>query len=338
MKTKALMTGIAAAALSFATGYGLPATAADRALVTAVTESTDYPKKTLTMLVEHGAGGSVDTGVRLYQPYLAKELGVNVVVKNVVGAGGNVGRQQVYEADPDGYLLLNTFQPSMSMGQLINNGKFDNLKFTPVYGLYGGNPQALVVSANSPHKTIEDLLGAKGKTLTMSIVGVGNNSWLATMLLITDVGLNVKPVPFKTGQEAINAAVGGHVDLGTTNVSTVARLVKDGQGRVLATMSTERDPLLPDVPTLVEKGFPNAFIEIIMGVYAPPGTPRQVVDRLAKAFDNIVKNEDFKKRAKAAGFEGEPMGPAAFAKATAANFRLAESIIPKVKEYLPKKR
>ena len=326
MKTKMLGTGIVAAALAFAISYGVPAAAAD------------YPKKAITLLVEHGAGGSVDTGVRLYQPYLEKELGVNVVVRNVEGAGGNVGRQQVYEADPDGHLLLNTFQPSMSMGQLINKGKFDNLKFTPVYALYGGNPQAIVVSANSPHKTIDDLLAAKGKTLTMSIVGVGNNSWLGTMLLITDLGLKIQPVPFKSGQAAINAAVGGHVDLGATNVSTVARLVKDGQGRVLATMSKERDPLLPDVPTLVEKGFPNAFIDIILGVYAPPGTPKPVVDRLAKAFDNIAKNEEFKKKAKAVGFEVVPKGPAAFAKATATNFKLAEGIMPKVQEYLPKKR
>lgn len=263
----------------------------------------EYPEKPITILVGHGAGGSTDTITRTFTPFLSKYLDNPVVVQNMKGGSGSIAMNQTYEAKPDGYTLNMVVVPSYIQVQLLRKPDWDVLKFTPIWGVGGGDSNGLIVGAKSKLDTFEKFLEAtKGEKVTIAGTSPGSNSWLLTTLLRERAGLKFAYVPFDSGNEATMAVVGGHVTAGSASTVNFPDLVREGKINVLAVASKERLYYLPDTPTFKELGFPTVNIvtrQILMG---PPGLPDEVIKKLAAAAEKAVKDPEFVELAKKQGF------------------------------------
>jgi tripartite-type tricarboxylate transporter receptor subunit TctC len=286
----------------------------------------DFPNKELTIIVSNKAGGSNDQAARSIVPYLEDALGVPVVVKNVGAAGGNVARAEISNADPDGYTLLETPMPSMGIGELVADGDFKTLELTPVFNLYGHESNVIVVAADSPIQTFEDLVEAsKEKRLTASGSGTATNAVLGSIFL-KNIGVEHDYVPFKGGTEAATQVAGGHVDFGTSSEIAAAPLVQEGKLRVLASTGPKRSDRFPDAPTLVELGHDKSQFTIIYGFWAPPGTPDEIVNKLADAFKEASEDEEFREVANNIGFTLDVKMPEEFSKAVEDSYNLVKEL------------
>lgn len=289
-------------------------------------KASDFPNKEITIVVSNKAGGSNDLAARSIAPFLQEVLEVPVVIKNVDGAGGNIARAQVFKANPDGYTLLKTPMPSLAIGELVKEGDFRTLEFTPVFNLYGNNSSVLVVPANSPIKTFQELLEvSKTKDLNAAGTGTATNSTLASVLL-KEMGLKHQYVPFKGDAGASTQVAGGNVDFGLVSETGAEAMVKEGKMRVILYTGEERSKVYPDAPTMVELGYPDAFYEIIYGFWAPPGTPADVVNKLASAFEEASKKEAFLKAAENSGFNLKIMKPDKYKQAVEKSFKRVEQL------------
>jgi len=157
----------------------------------------------------------VDTSARLIQPHLQKYLGVPVVIDNMPGAGGNIGRAYVFRQPPDGYTLMVNLQPSMSAGQIVTGARFDSLQFTHIYNITGHNYDAVAVPIGSSLKTIEDIRKAsQSRPLTTAGGGIGTTNYILAMLLKEKAGVQISFVPFNSGAGTGLAISGGQTEIG----------------------------------------------------------------------------------------------------------------------------
>ncbi len=171
-------------------------------LLSGCEQETPYPRDPIHIVVPNNPGGVVDTSARLIQPYLQKYLGVPVVIDNMPGAGGNIGRAYVFRQPPDGYTLMVNLQPSTSAGQILTGARFDSLQFTHVYNITGHNYDAVAVPIGSPLKTIEDIRKAsETHPLTTAGGGIGTTNYILAMLLKEKAGVHISFVPFNSGAE-----------------------------------------------------------------------------------------------------------------------------------------
>jgi putative tricarboxylic transport membrane protein len=260
----------------------------------ALAAQATYPKGPVRLVVTHGPGGSTDLSARLIQPYLQKYLGVPIVVDNMEGAGGNLARSYVFKQPPDGQILLVSQQPSMSSGQLVSGGRFETLKFVHVFNIAGRNYDCVAVPVNSPFKTIADIKKASAaKPLTASGSGIGTNAYVLAMLLKSKAGVNLTYVPYNSGSEAAVAVAGAQTQMGTGSVDAFLPLQKQNKVRILAVAGPQRDTSLPDVPTLIELGFPDIKLDQMTGVFAPPALPTDKLQVLITAFQKAAADKEF---------------------------------------------
>jgi len=268
----------------------------------------NYPKGPVRLVVTHGPGGSTDLAARLIQPYLAKYLGVPIVVDNMEGAGGNLARSYVFKQPPDGQILLVSQQPSMSSGQLVSGGRFETLKFVHVFNIAGRNYDCVAVPVNSPFKTIADIKKASTvKPLTSSGSGIGTNAYVLAMLLKSKGGINLTYVPYNSGSEAAVAVAGAQTQMGTGSIDAFLPLQKQNKLRILAVAGPQRDTSLPDVQTLTELGFPEIKLDQMTGVFAPPGLPPDKLQVLVTAFQKAAADKDFIAVAAKGGLTLQPL-------------------------------
>jgi tripartite-type tricarboxylate transporter receptor subunit TctC len=287
-------------------------------------EYPNFPEREITIIVSNKAGGSNDLAARAIAGPLQEVLGVNVVVENVKGAGGNIARAQVYKSKPDGYTLLKTPMPSMAIGELVENGDFKTLEFEPVFNMFGNSSNVIVVPTTSPYQSIEDLIKAsKGKKLTASGSGVATNSALGSIFL-SEIGVEHQYIPFNGGSETVQQVAGAHVDFGIASEIASQSLVQDGKIRVIATTATERLSLFPDAPTLIELGYSEHGFEILYGIWAPPGTPQEIIEKLANAFLEASKDPTFGESAERVGFNEKVLMPSEFKEKRDASYKLVE--------------
>lgn len=291
--------------------------------------TSNYPSKPIKLVITHRAGGSTDAIARLVQPYLSKYLNGNpVVVENMEGAGGNISRAHVYNAEPDGYTLLVSQFPSMMIGELVQNGNFKTLEMTPVYQITGNQAQMIVVPGDHAAKTFKDLTEAsKKKKISLAGPGLGSNGHLA-FGLFRRAGVEADYVPFNSGPESLTAVAGKQTDAATADAVSMSTLVKEGKIRILATSGTARDPLFPDVPTLIELGHQGLGFDISIGVIGPAKLPPDVLKVLEDAFSKALKDPDFTGKAKNANFDIAAKNSAEFRKAIEADYKLVENFKP----------
>jgi tripartite-type tricarboxylate transporter receptor subunit TctC len=252
-----------------------------------------YPTKPVRLILPFPPGAPSDLVGRTIGQKIGEQMGQNFLPDNRTGAGGTVGLSLVAKAPPDGYTLL-VSSPTMALSPLLySNLSYDPIKdFAPVARL-ASIENVMLVHPSVPAKTLKDfitLARSRPGKLNYGSGGPGTTNHLANELLRSLERLNMVHVPYKGATLATVALMGGEVDEVIVSVASVLPLIKAGKVRALAVLSEKRVTTLPDVPTSKEAGFPNFQMSIWYGMFAPAGTPRDIVTRLhrevAKAMDD----------------------------------------------------
>ncbi len=251
-----------------------------------------YPDRPIKLVVPFPPGGPVDVAARLVAQPLVRILGQPMVIENRGGASGAIGGKLVATADPDGYTLLCGNISSLVVTPLVNrNRDYDPAKaFVPVAKLTQ-NHEVLVVHPDFPAKSVRELI-AYAKTnpgkLNYGSPGIGNASHLAALLFQQKTGIEIVHVPYKGAAEAATAVIGGQVQMFFGDVAGMLPLIREGRLRALALSSEIRSSELPELPTMIESGLPDYVVLTFIGVVAPAGTPRAIVEKLNGAINQSL--------------------------------------------------
>jgi tripartite-type tricarboxylate transporter receptor subunit TctC len=292
------------------------ATFVGAAALSAGPASAEYPERPITIVVCFPAGGGTDISARLIQPALQEALGKPVIIENRGGAGGNIAIAAVQRMAPDGYTLLACSSAFVVNPSLYASVTYDPLKdFEPVM-VVGASPNVFVVPTKSDIKDFKDLLArakANPGKLNWTSPGAGTTPHLAGELIKLRTGVDVVHIPFPGAGPASQAAAAGQVDYYTANIGSVGGLIQGGTFRPIAVTATQRYADMPDVPTLEELGIKDAASDTFQGLYAPGGTPRPIVDRLAKELKAILAKPDLQEKFRKSGLPVVAEGPDEFA-------------------------
>ena len=300
MQRRTLIHTAALAAAAFSTLVSLPATA----------QGTWPTGKPITYMVPFAAGGTTDTLARLIGQQLGTALGTTVVVENKGGAAGSIGSEAAARSAPDGYTLLGGTVSSHAINvSLYPKLGYDPIKsFSPVT-LIGTNPVVLVVAANSPYKTLKDVLaGAKGKQggLSSASAGTGSSQHLAVELLAYKSGVKFTHIPYKGSGPAIQDVISGQVDMMFDTTVVAAPHIQSGKLRAIAVTSPKRLASMPDVPTVAESGvngLADFQVQSWQAIFVPASTPAPIVSRLHDEIRKILAQPDMQTRLKGFGME-----------------------------------
>jgi len=292
----------------------------------------EYPDRLITMIVCFPAGGGTDIAARIINVPLGDALGKPVIMENRGGAGGSIGTAAAARATADGHTLLVCSSAFVVNPSLYANVAYDPLKdFEPIMVL-GASPNVFTVPASSPIKSLPELI-AKAKAnpgkLNWTSSGVGTTPYLAGELLKLKTETDMVHIPFAGAGPASQAAVGAQVDWYTANIGSLQGLIDDGRLRAIAVTSKSRWSTLPEVPTLDELGIKDAESDTFQGVYAPAGTPKPIIDRLAKEFDTILARPDIQEKYVKIGLPVVREGPEAFRARIAREVPMYKEIIDK---------
>lgn len=275
-----------------------------------------WPARPLRAIVPVGAGSSTDIVHRIVLEQVSEQLGQPIVVENRVGAGGTIGTAVVAKAPPDGYTLLANGAAHTIAPALYKNLSYDPVRdFAPIVPL-GSSPSVLVVSPAKGMKCASDLVAAaraQPNALNFSSVGIGTATHLSAERFLASAGVQVVHVPFKGGAEAMTEVLAGRVDFFFGPVALVLPQVRDGKLVALAVNTSKRSATLPDVPTTAEAGITDAEYPIWFGLFAPAGTPREIVERLSSETLKALQTPKVRERLAALGVDPMPMSPDEFA-------------------------
>lgn len=283
------------------------------AVTTAGAQTGGYPAKTITLIASAAPGGTTDIAARMIAEPLAKALNAPVVVENRPGGSGAVAASAVKRATPDGYTLLVQYSGFQVITPHLVKSAFDPVKdFAPVANLIMA-PQVIVVRPDLPVKTFPELISyAKANPNKLNYASSGNGSLQhVTGEMIKQLGgVDMTHVPYKGTGPAVTDLLGGNVDLTFTTAPPLMSHIKSGKMRALAVTGGVALPTLPDVPTTSRiKGFEKLDISSWFAVYAPAGTPKPVIDKLASEIEKILKTDEFKRKAEEQGAYAVYMNP-----------------------------
>lgn len=285
------------------------------ALASASRAQRKYPQQPPKFIVPFPAGGAIDNISRTVAQQMGKELGQGIVVENRAGAAGNIGAAAVARAAPDGYtLLVGTSATHGANPALFTKPGYDAVAdFEPI-ALFGMVPNLLVVNAQKGPRDVADLVArakaAPGK-LTFASAGNGTSLHLAGVMFERAAGVQLVHVPYKGGAPASVDLMGGVVDMMFDTVAVSLPLVQSGKTRALAVASAQRHPALPDVPTFAELGYKGVESGTWAGLFAPKGTPADVVSELRRAGEAALDDGTVKASLRGMGFQaGARSGPA----------------------------
>jgi tripartite-type tricarboxylate transporter receptor subunit TctC len=265
-----------------------------------------YPERPITLIVPFAPGGPTDIIARILSVALSQSLGQQLVVDNRGGAAGNIGMGQVARATPDGYTLLLTSTAIAVNPALFSKLPYDPFKdFAPISELVNA-PNVIVVRPDSGIKTIADLVAqakADPNKFNYSSPGAGTKSHLTGELLKLRAGISIVHVPFRGAGPAAQAVLAGTVQVGSVALAAAEQLIHDGQLRALAVSSKNRWFSLPDVPTMIEQGYPDFVSDTFNALFAPAATPSAIVELLAKESRAALERPQARELARNAGFE-----------------------------------
>ena len=248
--------------------------------------AADYPDRPITVIVPHAAGGPTDTVSRLVAESMSRTLGQTLVVENVGGAGSTVGTARAARAEPDGYTLLINHVAQATSATLYRklaydpDGDFDGI------GLITDVPMTVVARGDFAPTTIGELLDyvrTNKENVTYAHAGVGSASHLCGMLLMDALDVSLTTVPYKGTGPAMTDLLGGQVDMMCDQTTNTVPQIESGKIKGYAVTTPERLPVLPSLPTLDESGLKGFDMTVWHGMYAPAGTPKEILDKLSGA-------------------------------------------------------
>lgn len=253
-----------------------------------------FPERPITLVVPFAAGGSTDVVARIVAQKMSEDLGEQVIVQNVAGAGGNLGADNVARADPDGYTILMGTVATHALNPLILKTKpYDPEKdFAPI-SLLVVVPNVLVVNPELPAKNVAELLAllkAKPDEYSYASSGNGTPLHLSGELFKKMAGVSMQHIPYKGAGPALNDVIGNQVPIMFDNLPSSSSHIKAGTLRALAVTTAERAPSFPDVPTVAEAGIPGYETYTWNALFAPANTPQPVVARLNEAANKALKD------------------------------------------------
>ena len=273
-----------------------------------LSQAQDYPNRTVRIIVPFPAGGTADAMPRVVADYLSRKWGQPVVIENRSGAGGNVGAEAAYKSEPDGYTLLSAPPPPLVVNHnLYPKLGFDPLRFEPI-AIMGLVPNALLTNPNFPAKTVAEVI-AYGKANPGKIIsatqGNGTTSHLTSEMFQMMGGIKVTHVPYRGAAPALTDLVGGTANIMFDNLGVSLTQVQGGKIKLLGVATAKRMASLPDVPTIAETlpGFESAAW---FAVVAPPGTPKQIVEKINADINEALRDPGVAKRM--AGMSAEIVG------------------------------
>jgi tripartite-type tricarboxylate transporter receptor subunit TctC len=274
-----------------------------------------YPSKPIKIIVPFGPGGFTDVAARILQKELAPAIGQAIIIENKPGAGSTIGTAEVSKSAPDGYTLVMISTTHVISPHLYKSMPYDPIKdFTPVMKLAEG-PYVLVVHPSLNVKSVAELIAlarAQPDTIDYASSGNGSSQHLVGALFCSMAKAPLSHVPYKGSSQAMNDVLGGQVKVSFVGVPNALPNLKNGKLRALAVSTKKRYPDLPDVPTLDEAGVTGYDATIWLGLLAPPGTPRDVVQKLNAAITKILSNPEAEKLMASAGVDVATSSPEEF--------------------------
>jgi tripartite-type tricarboxylate transporter receptor subunit TctC len=277
-------------------------------LTAAASLAQDYPNRPVRIVIGFGPGSVADITARVLGSHMGQTLGQQFVVENRVGAGSSLGAEYVARASKDGYTLFmatiaNTINPALS------HLPFDFAKDLAPVSLVAASPQLLVAHPSLGVSSVQDLIAlakSRPEPIHYACSGVGTLSHLSGLLLNSMAGITLVPVPYPGSAQGVNDVLAGRVPVMFSSIATVWPHVMSGKLKALATTQLKRLAIAPDLPTMTEAGLPGYDAVVWMGLLAPAGTPREVVNKLARAANEALRSNDVLAPLRAQGFE--PIG------------------------------
>jgi len=276
----------------------------------------DWPNKPVRILVPYAAGGSADGQARIVALRFSEAFGQQFVVENRTGAGGAIAVEAAVRSPADGYTLLWGVQPQIVILPAINTVPYDAVKDLAPVSVLGTNPFVLVVNGKLPVKSTTDFVSyarEQGKPISYGTSGVGSIAHLAMALFAKRANLSMTAVHYRGNAPALSDVIAGHVPAMFATLADALPHAADTNVRLLAVTGDKRAPQLPQVPTIAESGYPGYNVITWNGVMAPAGTPKPIIDKMARELAAAVKDAKFAEKVTAFGVD--PLGntPAEFA-------------------------
>jgi tripartite-type tricarboxylate transporter receptor subunit TctC len=258
-----------------------------------------YPAKSVRVVIPWPPAGSNDAVGRLVMQKLSESLGQQFVVDNRPGAAGSIGAEAVAKAPGDGYTLMVHSTTHVGNAHLYKKLAYDTLKDFTAIGLLSGQPGALTVHPSLPVKSVKEFIAlAKSKPgqVLYSSSGNGSAPHLSMALFTSMSGIDLVHVPYKGGAPQVTALVAGEAQASLATISTVVNQIRAGRLRVLGVSSAKPSPALPGVPTIAQAGVPGYEMAPWIGVFAPAGTPKPIVDRLNTEINKALAQRDIQEK------------------------------------------
>ena len=287
------------------------------AILPASFAQSNYPNKLINFIVPYGAGGGADSRSRQIAQKMSVILKQSIIVDNKPGAGGNIGTEYISRAAPDGYTIgMGNFAP-----MAVNKTLFGNLRYDPETDivpivLIEKGPLVLVVNPSSPYKTVQDIVAAakaKPGILTFSSGGIGGSHQLSAELFEQNAGIEMIHVPYKSGSAGLTDLMAGNVTMMFDQMYSAMPSIKAEKLRAIAITSKKRSPLLPNIPSFSEMGYPKVEVLNWQGLIAPKGTPKSIIDQLNAAANEALKDPALRELMLSQGNEIGGGSPADFA-------------------------
>lgn len=285
--TSRFKTLLLACAAATSLGLGAPA------------HSQAFPDKPISLIVPFAAGGPTDVVARMIAIPMGKSLGQTVLVENAVGAGGTIASAKVARAAPNGYTIFIHHMGMSTAPALYKKLSFDPLKDFEYIGQVVDVPMTLLARKDFPAANFAELqtyLKANGNKVSLANAGLGAVSHLCGLLFMTQMGVELNTIPYSGTGPAMNALLGGQVDLLCDQTTQTVPLIKDGRVKVYGVTTLGRLAALPNVPTLAEQGLTGFEVKVWHGMYAPKGTPAPVIDKINVALRAAMQDPMVKQR------------------------------------------
>jgi tripartite-type tricarboxylate transporter receptor subunit TctC len=294
-----------------------------------------YPERQINMVVPFSAGGPTDTVARLIAEKMSADLGQQIIVENVGGAGGTLGAGKVATAEADGYTVLLHHIGMATSASLYRKLAYEPLNAFEYVGLVTEVPMTIVARKDfepADFKAFIEYVKANAATVTMANAGIGAASHLCGMLFMSAIETPLTTVPYKGTGPAMTDLLGGQVDIMCDQTTNTTEQIKGGTIKAYAATTPERLKILPDLPTAIESGLADFNVSVWHGIYAPKGTPAAVTERLSAALQKALADPEVAARFAELGTAPSPAGDAT---ATALKAKL-EAEIPRWKAVIDK--